>query len=106
MRKFRSQEPGEYFSPDEIALQKIYAAIDKNKQICILISEDYHGAKNEHSFLILEDTTYATSYPPSQTRQGAIFAFHNQQGCVYEFETLIEFLNWALNHEKERQDAS
>jgi hypothetical protein len=112
MRKFRPPRCKHgYFHCEDINPEKIYAGTDEFKRICVLTSTNYEAKMPEnyqpvkHKFLVLKDINRANHYPEKKTRQEAILNF-NTRGNIYEFETLIEFLDWALAHEKTAANVS
>jgi len=105
MKRLVTNQRKNTFRPCEARLHdgRIYAATDECGKVCVLIPRKFESCYVRP--LVLEDlstlNTYFNNYEPIEDALRKLASW-DDWGDVYEFENLIEFLEWALEQEKKR----
>lgn len=108
MKKLVIKKPvTETFTATEARDDKIYACFDKDGELCIATRDSYQ--KNDsYKFVILSDVTVANSYcgmdfigPPSLVDLLEMYRSSKSLGTIYEFDSVQELLEWALEQYNE-----
>ena len=109
MRKMVLDERLSTFAPSEADSQWIYAGITRGGVICITTKE-YDSAYYHMKLLCLGESksgfTYGDGYYYSEEESLSSLLEKFLRACdaaVYEFHTVREFLEWALEVEKKKE---
>ena len=94
MRSFSTRE--NTFTIADVNDYKIYAGISTHGEICVLSRESY--ASGKYHMVVLADITQCNTHSYARRNRNATLAkFFDLHHSLYEFDTLEEFLRWALD---------